>query len=298
MKTDTLFYEIFRRWPALALDLAGLDPAAAPRYVFRAEEIKQTAFRLDGLLAPPDEGDEPWVFIEVQFQPDESLYRRLFAEIFLFLHRATKPRPWRALILYPEASVERIPLGYASLLGLPEVQRVDLMVLRGQDRPTPGWQLLSLILDEPDAAIARARRLLGVQPLEPRLAENPELLNLIETILVYKLPRSSRAEVQAMLALTDIDLKQTRFYQDVLAEGRQEGRQEGRKEGRKEGRLEGRQEGIQEGEATLLLRQIQLKFGPPDSAVRQRIQTADADTLLRWSERILTATTLDEILAD
>ena len=93
-----------------------------------------------------------------------------------------------------------------------------------------------------------------------------------------------------MLALTDIDLKQTRFYQDVLAEGRQEGRQEGRKEGRQEGR--------QEGEATLLLRQIQLKFGPPDSAVRQRIQTADADTLLRWSERILTATTLDETLAD
>ena len=80
-----------------------------------------------------------------------------------------------------------------------------------------------------------------------------------------------------MLALTDIDLKQTRFYQDVLAEGIEEGRQEG--------------------EAALLLRLLTLKFGPPDPLIRRRIETADTDTLLRWAERILTASTLDEILS-
>ena len=83
-----------------------------------------------------------------------------------------------------------------------------------------------------------------------------------------------------MLALTDIDLKQTRFYQDVLAEGIQEGRQEGR----------------QEGEAALLLRLITLKFGSPDPLIRHRIETADTETLLRWAERLLTATTLDQVL--
>jgi predicted transposase/invertase (TIGR01784 family) len=290
MKTDSLFYELFRRWPALALDLAGLDPATAPRYVFRAEEIKQTAFRLDGILAPPEDSDAPWVFVEVQFQPDETLYRRLFAEIFLYLHRAPKARPWRALVLYPDAGIERTPVGYASLLALPEVQRVDLSALRGHDRPTPGWELLSLILDEPDAAIARARRLLTTAP---RVAETLELLNLIETILVYKLPRCSREEVQAMLALTDIDLKQTRFYQDVLAEGRQEGLQEGRQEGLQEGRQEGRQEG----EAAVLLRLIQLKFGPPDVGTRLRVEGAPTETILRWAERILTAQSLEELLS-
>jgi predicted transposase YdaD len=49
---------------------------------------------------------------------------------------------------------------------------------------------------------------------------------LIETILVYKLPTLSREEIQAMLELTDVDLKQTRFYQDVFTEGRLEGGQE------------------------------------------------------------------------
>ena len=91
-----------------------------------------------------------------------------------------------------------------------------------------------------------------------------------------------------MLALTDIDLKQTRFYQDVLAEGIQEGFQEGRREGRREGR--------HEGESAMLLRQIALKFGPPDPSILHRIETADAETLLQWAERLLTATSLDQVL--
>lgn len=92
-----------------------------------------------------------------------------------------------------------------------------------------------------------------------------------------------------MLGLTDVDLKQTRFYQDVLAEGIQTGRQEGRREGRQEGR--------REGESELLLRLITRKFGPPDARVRHRIASAEAETLLLWAERVLTAQTLDEVLA-
>ncbi len=66
--------------------------------------------------------------------------------------------------------------------------------------------------------------------------------------------------------------------------------------GREEGRQERRHEGRQEGEAAILLRQITLKFGPPNESVRQRVRDADAATLLQWSERVLTATRLDELL--
>ena len=58
---------------------------------------------------------------------------------------------------------------------------------------------------------------------------------------------------------------------------------------------QGRQEGWQEGEAIVLLRLIELKFGPPDAAVRKRVESADSETLLRWSERILTAGSLEEL---
>ncbi len=63
-----------------------------------------------------------------------------------------------------------------------------------------------------------------------------------------------------------------------------------------QGREEGRQEGIQRGEARILSAQLRLRFGDLPAALRQRIETADADTLLRWSERVLTATTPGEVL--
>jgi hypothetical protein len=57
----------------------------------------------------------------------------------------------------------------------------------------------------------------------------------------------------------------------------------------------GIQKGRREGEAAVLLRQISLKFGQPSEHVRARIEAADADTLLDWSARILTAERVDDI---
>ena len=57
----------------------------------------------------------------------------------------------------------------------------------------------------------------------------------------------------------------------------------------------GREEGIGQGEARVLLRLLTLKFGPLPEPVRARIESADADTLLRWSERVLSVDHLDEV---
>jgi len=58
----------------------------------------------------------------------------------------------------------------------------------------------------------------------------------------------------------------------------------------------GIQKGRQEGEVAMLLRQIARKFGPPTDTVCERIARAAPETLLEWSDRILTAQTLDEVL--
>jgi len=65
--------------------------------------------------------------------------------------------------------------------------------------------------------------------------------------------------------------------------------------GIQKGLEQGRQEGRKEGEAAILLRLIALKFGSPTEEVRARIEEADADTLLDWSARILTAERVDDI---
>ena len=58
----------------------------------------------------------------------------------------------------------------------------------------------------------------------------------------------------------------------------------------------GKQEGRREGQAAALLRLIKAKFGPEAAvAHRERIEGADSDTLLTWSDRILAADTVGEV---
>ncbi len=64
---------------------------------------------------------------------------------------------------------------------------------------------------------------------------------------------------------------------------------------REEGREEGRQEGRQEGEARVLLRLLRLKFGSLAPEIEERVLSTDADRLLEWSERVLTAEHLEDV---
>jgi len=59
---------------------------------------------------------------------------------------------------------------------------------------------------------------------------------------------------------------------------------------------QGMQQGMQRGEARVLARLLQMKFGELSEDVRRRIDQADERTLLEWSERVLSANRLDEVL--
>ena len=57
-------------------------------------------------------------------------------------------------------------------------------------------------------------------------------------------------------------------------------------------------QGLQQGEAVLFLRLAERRFGPLSADARDRIESADAETLLRWGENLLTAGSLDEVFSD
>jgi len=57
-----------------------------------------------------------------------------------------------------------------------------------------------------------------------------------------------------------------------------------------------REEGMQQGEVLILERLLCQKFGRLPDTVQQRIKQANEQTLLTWSERVLTADRLDEVL--
>ena len=81
----------------------------------------------------------------------------------------------------------------------------------------------------------------------------------------------------------------TRFAERFIQQGLQQGLEQGRQEGR--------EEGIGQGEARVLLRQLALKFGTVPESVRSRVESADAETLLRWSEQLLSADRVEDVVA-
>jgi len=71
----------------------------------------------------------------------------------------------------------------------------------------------------------------------------------------------------------------------------------GIKKGLRRGLQRGRQQGVQQGEAALLLWLIEKKFGADVAQrCRGRVETADSDDLRIWSERILTADSIAQVL--
>lgn len=64
-----------------------------------------------------------------------------------------------------------------------------------------------------------------------------------------------------------------------------------------QGEAKGRAEGELRGRAETLLKLLRLRFGAPPASVVERIAGADVATLDRWVERVLTAASMEEVLA-
>ena len=223
VKTDTLFYNLFQTFPSIFFELINQPPEQAATYEFTSREVKQLAFRLDGLFLPTlNEPDKPFYLLEVQFQPDEDLYYRLFAELFLYLKQYKPPHPWQVVVIYPTRSIEREQtLQFNELLT--RSQRIYLDELGEAASGSLGVGVVKLVIENQQTAPERARRL--IEQAQAQIAEETtrrNLIDLIETIIVYKLPQKSREEIEAMLGLNE--LKQTKVYQEAKQEGLEEGK--------------------------------------------------------------------------
>jgi hypothetical protein len=57
-----------------------------------------------------------------------------------------------------------------------------------------------------------------------------------------------------------------------------------------------REEGIQLGEANVVVYLLEQKFGALGEEIRERVKQADPETLLRWSGRVLTEDSIEDVL--
>jgi predicted transposase YdaD len=127
---------------------------------------------------------------------------------------------------------------------------------------------MQLILAESDRAFELAKRLIPISSVDAQSnVENRGIIDLIETIMVYKFPQLSREAIERMFGLSE--LKQTRVYQEAL----------------------------QEGEAKIILRLLERRLGAIAPEVQQQIQGLSSPDLEALGDALLDFSTSSDLLS-
>ncbi|OUL32492.1 hypothetical protein BV378_00100 [Nostoc sp. RF31YmG] len=271
MRRDSIFYKLFQQYPSLLFELLTNPPTNAKYYRFDSVAIKEPKFEIDGVFLPPENDSSGIVyFCEVQFQKDERLYERVFAEYALYFYRnRDRFSDWQAVIIYPSRSLEQGDIyPHRSLLNGGQVHRIYLDEL-GDIRILPLWVALMVLttLDD-ELAPQEARYLLTRTSQEASESASRAIIEMIVTIMVYKFETLTRTEVESMLGIT---LKETRVYREIKQEGR-------------------------EAEArSLILRQLTRRVGELPQELPDRIETLSLEQLENLAEALLDFTCVADL---
>ncbi|MFN4774396.1 MAG: DUF2887 domain-containing protein [Pseudanabaena sp.] len=231
---------------------------------------KEKAFRFDGIFMP-EANDKPIFLAEIQFQPKEDFYSEFLAEIFLYLNQYRPIQDWQAIAIFARHNSEPTPDKFCQeLITLGRIKRVYLEDLR-QETNSHAIEIIQLILATEKKAPTIARKLAEKVEQETNTELRDNVVEFIEAVLVYKFPKLTRQEVEAMF--THSDLKKTRVYQDAVLEGRQEGLQIGE------------QRGLQR-QSAILLRQLTRKFGKISPRIKSQISKLSVAQLEDLAEAI------------
>ena len=149
----------------------------------------------------------------------------------------------------------------------------------------PG-ELLDLITGAPVAGSAFERHILRYIV---------ERMNLTPEKLAASLRRTKPDRWEALMGtVAEAWIEQGRA--EGVERGRVEGIERGRVEGIERGRIEGIERGRAEGQAGIVLRLLELRFGPLPETARARVLGAPAAELEAWAEAVLEASSLDEVM--
>ncbi len=280
MRTDTIFYQLFLNFHFLLFELLGQPIENAKGYRFTSEEVKEKAFRFDGIFMP-ESRDKIMYLVEVQFQDKPDFYWELLAEINLYLNQYKPVQDWQAVAIFAKRSLEpeTLTVYQEELIAMGRVIRIYL------DDLTSGSiaiDLIKLIISSEIQAPEIVRQLTERTKVEISDAGlRRSIIEMLETVLVSKFSKLSRQEIEAMFLLSDI--KQTRVYQEARQEGKEEGWQEGK------------EEGWQEGEVRLLLRLLSKRFGKLPDRYIQSINILAISQLEDLGEALLDFSSISDL---
>lgn len=223
VKTDSFFNRFFREFPGALFTLIGEDPRKAKRYKFTSVEVKEQAFRFDGLFLPKTK-DDPIYFVEAQFKKENDFYARLFGEIFLYLRQYRPLNNWRAVVLFPRETADPgVHQHYQEFFVSGRLQRLYLKRLPKKHLEKFPLSLFQIILDSEQNVASTVRKIVRQLPDQfPQADDLEKVIPMLVSLLMDKLPRLSLKEIKKMTEPLFSNIKKSRAYQEIAEEVEQE----------------------------------------------------------------------------
>ena len=223
MKTDSFFYRFFREFRAAFFALIGEDERKAEGYEFDSVEVKEQAFRFDGVFKPKS-NEDPLYFFEAQFKKEPDFYLRFFGEVAIYLRQNQPENPWRAVVLFPSPDFDPgIHPHYQEFFASGRVRRIYLTALPEAVLAKLPLNLFRLIINSEPEVLSTAKQIIRQLPEEIHDAKKQEIIiELLINLLLSKLPQFSRKDIEKMFEPFLSDVKKSRAYQEFAEEIAQE----------------------------------------------------------------------------
>jgi predicted transposase/invertase (TIGR01784 family) len=224
MKTDSFINRFFREYPGAFFTLLGEDERKAKKYKFTSLEVKEQAFRFDGVFLPKTKDDLIY-FVEAQFSKELDFYPRFLGESFVYLRQYQPANDWRAVVIFPDKSADPgIHPQYREFFESGRLQRIYLNRLPEELLEKFPLNLFQIILNSEQRIPDVVKKIVRQLPSQIPDAKKQEIIiELFVNILTNKLPKFSLKEYKKMLApLFSQVNKKSRLYQDIVEEVEQE----------------------------------------------------------------------------
>jgi predicted transposase/invertase (TIGR01784 family) len=219
MKTDSFINHFFREFPGVFFTLIGEDEKKARKYKFTSVEVKEQAFRFDGVFLPKTKDDDIY-FVEAQFKKEKDFYPRFFGESFVYLRQNQPKNNWRAVVLFPtKAADPGIHPHYQEFFESGRLLRLYLIELPKEQLEKFPLNLFRIILNSKQNAVFTVKSIVRQLPSQISTRKKQEaIIQMLVNLLMNKLPELSVKEIMKMVEPILSDIKKSRAYQEIAHE--------------------------------------------------------------------------------
>jgi hypothetical protein len=248
-------------------------------------DMQPAEYRADLVLSLRTHRPALGIIVEAQLQRDTR--KRYAWPLYATGLRARLRCPVVLCVLTPKRNIARwaatpIRLGGGNVFEVTVIGPAAIPAITEPERAQaqPELAVLSAIAHGKDADHERAARIADAA-VQASLGLEPDRSMLYCDLVFSSLSEAARKLLQAM------DPAKYEYQSEIARRWFAAGRAEGEAAGRAEGEAAGRVE--------LLLKLLEVRFGPLDPAQLERVRGAAADDIQRWATRLLAGASLTEL---